>query len=225
MSEDREDRRATSRLCALTRVARPISELIRLTADPAGRIVADIRNRLPGRGVWITNDRKILGDAIRRKIFSRALKSPVTVPDDFESQVGELLRRDALQMLAIANKAGAVTAGFAKIEGMKGPLLALIQASDGSESEIARLQGLCRARARGQTDPAAIRIFSASEIGLSLGREHVIHAALAVHHAGAAFLDRARRYVEFMSGGPAERDASESGPSGVFQVPPEIDRA
>jgi hypothetical protein len=165
-----------------------------------------------------------LREAIRRPIFARALKAGLSVPPDLEQQVDALLRRDALQMLSLANKAGALTTGFAKIEGMKGPILALVQASDGSEAEIARLAGLCRGRGIRRGDPPSIRAFSASELGLSIGREHVIHGALAVHPAGSAFFDRAARYVEFLSDGPAKRnDASSCGPSGVLQVPPDQD--
>ncbi|MCA1953421.1 MAG: RNA-binding protein [Hyphomicrobiales bacterium] len=216
----REDRRAVSRRCAVTREIRPIDRLLRFVAAPDGALVPDIRNRLPGRGVWIGNDRALLAEAIRRKLFGRALKAEIRVPADLDRQVAGLLRADALQMLALANKAGAVTSGFAKIDGLRGPVLALVEASDGSEAEIARLAGRMAGRGPRQGDPLVIRVFSAEEIALSLGREHVIHAALAVHPAGSAFLDRAARYVEFLSGGPATRDgATPPGSDDAFQVP------
>lgn len=216
-----DDRAAVMRRCAVTRAALPISELVRFVAGPEGTLVPDIRNRLPGRGVWVSNAREVVREATKRKVFARALKADVAVPRDLANMVGDLLRRDALQMLALANKAGAVTSGFAKIEGMRGPILALVEAADGSEGEIARLIGLVRGRGPGRGEPRVIRVFSSDEIALSIGREHVIHAALAVHPASSAFLDRTARYMDFLSDGPAKRnDASSFGPSGVLQDPP-----
>lgn len=214
------DLKAVTRMCALTRVVHPVAEMIRFVAGPDGAVVPDIRNRLPGRGVWLVNSSSGLGQAITKKLFQRALKENVTAPDNLVQQVADLLRRDALQMLSLVNKAGAVTSGFAKVEGSRGPMLALVQASDGSEAEIARLQGLCRGRGRGRRDPMVIRAFSAEELGLSIGREHVIHAALAVHDAAQVFLDRTLRFVEFQTASPAKRNsASASGPSGIPGTP------
>lgn len=215
-ADDGPDRAAVSRLCVVTREVRPVADLIRFVAAPDGAIVADIRNRLPGRGVWVTNSAAILSEAIRRKALSRGLKVAGLTAPELVVETATLLRRDALQMLSLANKAGAVTSGFAKIEGTRGPILVLVQARDGSEAEIARLQGLCRGRGPRRGDILVIRAFDATEIGLSIGREHVIHAALADHDACSVFLERARRFVRFVSDGPAERSGvSASGPSGI----------
>jgi len=224
MEEDGDkgpDRKAVARMCIVTREVRPIADLIRFVAGPDGEVVPDIKARLPGRGVWVTNDAAVLRQAVAKKAFQRGLKENVRIPAGIEAQVADLLRKDALQMLSLANKAGAVTSGFAKIEGIKGSMLALVQASDGSEAEVSRLQRTSRGKARGKRDPLVIRAFAAEELGLSIGREHVIHAALTVHDAASVFLDRALRFVEFQAGGPAERkSASASGPSGIPGFPP-----
>lgn len=220
--DDGPDRAAVARMCIVTREVRPVSGLIRFVAGPDKTLVPDIRNRLPGRGVWVANSREVLHKAIARKAFGHALKETVTVPADLEALVVDLLRKDALQMLSLANKAGAVTSGFAKIEGIKGSLFALVQASDGSQAEIARLQRLSRGKARGKHDPIVIRAFAAHELGLSIGREHVIHAALTVHEAASVFLDRALRFVEFQAGSPAKpQQALASGLSGVSGFSPQ----
>lgn len=221
MDEDGDsgpDRAAVARMCIVTREVLPVAGLIRFVAGPDGAVVPDIRNRLPGRGVWVTSSSDILRKAIARKAFSRSLKANVTVPADLESLVADLLRKNALQMLSLANKAGAVTSGFAKIEGIKSSLLALVQASDGSQAEIARLQRVSRGKARGKRDPVVMRAFAANELGLSIGREHVIHAALTVHEAASVFLDRALRFVEFQADSPAKpQQALASGLSGVSE--------
>lgn len=197
------DRAATSRMCVVSRAIRPVDELIRFVAGPEGEIVPDIRARLPGRGVWVSASRAAVEQAASRKLFARALKLDLRAPADLGARVETMLTQDALQSLSIANKAGAVVTGFAKIEGMSGSIVALIQAHDGSEAETRRLQGLLRGRGPGRRDPGLIRTFSAQELALSLGRELVIHAALRSHDASAAFLARARRLVEFRVGDPA----------------------
>ncbi|MGL5445813.1 MAG: RNA-binding protein [Rhabdaerophilum sp.] len=201
------DRAAKSRMCVATRTIRPVGELIRFVAGPDRVVVPDIRAKLPGRGVWVSADRKSVEQAVSRKIFARALKADVTAPLDLAAQIEKLLVQDALQSLSIANKAGAIVTGFAKIEGMSGSVVALIQAHDGSAAETRRLRGMLRGRGPGRRDPALIGAFSAHELALSLGRELVIHAALRSHDASAAFLARARRLVEFRVGDPAPGDA------------------
>jgi uncharacterized protein len=215
---EKEDRKATTRQCALRRTVLPVDGLLRFVAAPDGTVVPDIRNRLPGRGVWLTNSATVLREAIKKKVFARGLKESVVIPPDLEGQVAGLLRRDALQMLSLANKAGTVTSGFAKIEGMRGPILALVQASDGSANEVVRLAGLLKTRGRGGAAPLSIRSFTAEELGLSLGREHVIHAALNTLDAAAVFVERARRLAEFETSGPGTpAKESTSGPSGFAQ--------
>ena len=63
MEEDGDkgpDRKAVARMCIVTREVRPIADLIRFVAGPDGELVPDIKARLPGRGVWVTNDAVLL---------------------------------------------------------------------------------------------------------------------------------------------------------------------
>ena len=71
------------------------------------------------------------------------------------------------------------------------------------EGERRRLQGLMRSRGPGRGDPFVVQAFSGDELALSLGREHVIHAALRSQEASLAFLARARRLDDFRVGDPA----------------------
>ena len=56
-----------TRMCAVTRAELPPGELIRFVRAPTGEIVPDLEMRLPGRGVWLTCDRKIVEKAIKTK--------------------------------------------------------------------------------------------------------------------------------------------------------------
>ena len=45
-------------MCAATRTTRPVSDLIRFVVGPQGEAVADLKGKLPGRGIWISGHGK-----------------------------------------------------------------------------------------------------------------------------------------------------------------------
>lgn len=64
------------RTCIATREARPDTELLRVVQDPdvAGRVIADPKRELPGRGAWITPTQDAFELAEQRRAFGRALR-------------------------------------------------------------------------------------------------------------------------------------------------------
>ena len=173
------DRNSPLRTCIVTRQQLPADSMIRFVASPDGVVTPDIRRKLPGRGVWVTATRTAVAEAVRRKAFARGLKAEARPPDDLVTLVGDLLRRDALSALALANKAGAVVTGAAKVEGGAARrYVALIHATDASAQGVEKLERLVRSQRRDGPAIPSIRTFGSGELSLSLGREHVIHAAL-----------------------------------------------
>ena len=96
----------TERLCAVTRAVKPVDDLIRFVVGPDG-VVPDLKRKLPGRGLWITADKRTLNDAMARNVFARGFKREVRVTPELVDQTERLLVRSALDALAIAGKAGA----------------------------------------------------------------------------------------------------------------------
>jgi uncharacterized protein len=194
----------TVRRCALTGVRLPKQDLIRFVLAPTGEIVPDLKERLPGRGVWVTADQAVVAEATKRNIFARALKAQAKAAPGLAAQVDRLLVEAALGALALANKAGEVVFGTAKIEEAiaKAKVAALIHASDAAEDGCRKLDGRFRAVARGET-PAPIRLFSADELGLASGKTNVIHAALIQGGAAAKFLASASRAERYRKGNAA----------------------
>lgn len=218
-----EDESGPTRTCAATRTARPVAELLRFALSPEGVVTPDLRQRLPGRGVWVTARRAEVELAAKKGAFARGLKVAAQAPADLADLVERLLRRDALSALSFANKAGAVTAGFAKVEAelAAGRVAALIRAADGGADGSRKLAAAAR-RAGGEA-PQVLTLFEARELELALGRENVIHAALARGGATENFLARSRRLrfyradPEFPDGGPEARSdldgpADDAGP-------------
>ena len=62
----RDARGASERTCVVTRAVKPVDELIRFVTAPDGAVVADLKRRLPGRGVWVTATRAAVEENLRK---------------------------------------------------------------------------------------------------------------------------------------------------------------
>jgi len=189
------------RTCIVTRAERPPEEMIRFVLGPDGTVVPDIRRRLPGRGVWTTATAKAVGEAAKRRAFERSFKTKAVTPEGLAAQIDGLLESDCLQSLALANKAGAVVTGFAKVESViaEGKIAAIVHAIDGG-ADGKRKIGQALRRRFGDETPPELETFDSRQMDLALGRTNVIHAALRTGPASDAFVARARRLRVYRSG-------------------------
>jgi predicted RNA-binding protein YlxR (DUF448 family) len=196
---------ATERLCVATRSVKPVGDMIRFVVGPEGQVVADLKRKLPGRGVWVTATRQAIDEAIRRKVFPRAFKREVRVEPELAERVEALLERSALDALAIAHKSGALAAGFARVETalQRENVVALIHAADAAREGVRKIAA-ARRGAEGEAVPV-IELFSSAQLDLALGRANVIHAALLANRASDSFLARCRSLERFRTGVPEGR--------------------
>ena len=204
----------SERLCVVARVAKPVDHLLRFVAGPDGTLAPDIKRKLPGRGVWVTASRRVLETAVRRGAFARSLKESIRIPADLPDLVDRLLARAALDALAIANKAGRVVAGFERVgSALKADrLAALIHATEASPDGVRKLAG-----AQTGAPVPLVRAFTASQLGLALGRPNVIHAALLGGREGDSFLARWRTLERYR----ANDDGDEPTRAGTETVQPD----
>jgi len=199
---------ATERLCIATREVRPVGEMIRFVAGPDGAVVPDLKRRLPGRGVWVTARRRVVEEAVRRRVFGRGLKCDVKAPADLPEVLDALLERSALDALSMAHKAGLVVLGFAKVEAAvaRGPVIALLRARDAGADAGRKLAAALRRRADGRTDGKIVEAFTSAQLDLALGRLNVVHAALLTGRASETFLGRWQILESFRVDDPGDRD-------------------
>jgi len=213
--EEDKDTNNRVRQCALHRSRVGEDQLLRFVLDPDGRVVPDLKRKLPGRGVWITADYEAVAKAVRQRVFSRGFKQTVSADPDLPELVETLLGQAASQKLALANKAGCVVAGYAKVEkALKtARITALLHASDASADGCRKLDRLARTAARpGSERIESITCFSSAELSAALGKGNVNHAAIADDGAGRTFIASAHRYMSYISTNPAassSRDAPE----------------
>lgn len=204
------------RSCIVTRQRRPPEGLIRFVAGPDGRVVPDIKGRLPGRGVWVSGRRDMVETAVRKRLFAHALKAEATVPEGLADLIDRLLGEAALGALAMARKAGLVVTGFGQVAEAiaRADVVAVVHAreaaADGRRKIAQAIRRRCKGGeavpaagaegAQGRPDAAITQhqpacgpkvltgIFASSELDLALGGANVIHAALLAGGASASFL-------------------------------------
>jgi predicted RNA-binding protein YlxR (DUF448 family) len=170
--------------------------LIRFVVGPDGQVVPDLKGKLPGRGAWVSATAEAVGQAVKRRAFSRAFKAEVRAAPDLAGQIDEALRRDLKQALSLANKAGAVVAGFTKVETAirETGLAALLHAAEAAEDGRRKLgQALRKRLGDAISEFPVIAELTGEELGLALGRSHVIHAGLVAGAGSDGFLARWRR--------------------------------
>jgi len=187
----------SARTCAVSRQVKGTDELIRFVLSPTGEVIPDVRRRLPGRGLWVSLSRTMVGDAAKRGLFAKAFKRAVTLPPDLAALTDTLLARSALDALAMVAKAGEIACGFGKVEDTiaAGDAVALIHASDGAGDGIRKLDAKSAAAAAKNpqmADLPRIQAFLTDELDLALGRSNVVHAALLSGPATRTFLSRWR---------------------------------
>lgn len=202
----RSERRETERQCAVTRERRAPAELLRFAVDPEGNAVPDLKSRLPGRGVWVTCTRDILEKAVAGRVFDRAFRKPVKTAENLPDLVEGLLERDALQRLALANKAGDVICGFDKVsQAIRGGKAALlVHASDASPEGCRKLDNQFSAMEKGRKEASSIvRDFNCEQLSLALGRPNVVHAALKQGGPCHKFVNATARLERFRAGSAA----------------------
>jgi predicted RNA-binding protein YlxR (DUF448 family) len=199
----------TTRTCIVTRQAAPTDALIRFVLAPDGTVVADLRHRLPGRGVWVTADADHVRRAEEKRLFARGFGEPVRMEPDLAGRVGEALAAAAMGALSLARKAGTVTAGFAKVDAAIAgePVIALIHAAEAAADGSAKLDSAMWRRFWPAKLPV-IRCFTGEQLDLAFGRTNVIHAALLAGPASQNALSRINAFVRYISGDGSQTDTN-----------------
>ena len=162
-----------TKTCFVTKEEAPRTEMLRFVATPDRQIVFDVAEKLPGRGFWLKADTSVLKQAIEKRLFCKAAKGTVQIPEDLQSQVESALKDRCLNLLGLCRKAGLLTFGYeaVKKEIAKGNVTAVFEASDASKREQQKLFK--------ENDPFSVwQLLSRAELGMVAGQDEVVHVAL-----------------------------------------------
>ena len=189
---------APERTCIVTRTLQPAKAMLRFVLGPDNQLVPDLKGNLPGRGVYVSFSAKAVQQAIKKKAFARSVRAEVNVPPDLEAVIDGLLKKAALQSLSLANKAGAIIAGNAKVEAALEAqnLRGLVHALDAGDDGVRKLSQVVHRVNQGKMI-AEVRIFTSEELDNALGRSNSVHIGVMAGDAGALFLRNAKRCASY----------------------------
>lgn len=187
-----------TRECALSRQPKPVDDLIRFALGPDGAIVPDVDGKAEGRGVWVSLSEGEIGAAVAKKVFARSLKQNVRVPADLAQLTRTRLEQRLTGALGLARKAGQLVTGATKVKSAldSGKALALLTANDAAPDGVRKMLQSRRASGREAQVPH-FQMLTSTQMGLALGQENVIHAALIGGTAAKSTLLRAQRLARF----------------------------
>lgn len=189
------------RTCIVTRSEQPADEMIRFVLGPDNKVYPDLKRKLPGRGCWVSSDRKIIEEASSKGAFARGFKTKVLVDDNLPVQIEKLMKADALNMIALAKKAGLIIPGQAKAEAAlrSGESELLLMATDAGDDGVNKMGFAVRSlKLHEEVEVKVFKLFSSDELDQVTGGTNVMH--LAVKYGGmsgklAALLDKLVRYL------------------------------
>ena len=209
--------KSPERKCILTGRHGERDELIRLAISPDGDVLPDPRARAPGRGAWLGVSRAELETAIAKGklkgALARAFKSaPPRVPDNLPAQIDAGLLRTLTDRLGLEMRSGHLILGSERIaeHARGGVLAALYHAADASDGGAAKLDQAWRVGSdrEGSGEGGTRLPLDRAALSVALGRDNVVHLALA-DHAAAERVDQAlTRLLQYRN---ASADVSEAG--------------
>lgn len=161
------------RRCIVTRESLPREAMIRFVLGPERQVVPDLAGRLPGRGMWLSARADVLERGLTKGAFSRAARGQVQLPPDLRARIETGLKVRIRDQVGLARRAGQAVGGFQQVREwlQAGRAAVLVEASDGSPAERARLMGSRKV--------PLIDVLTAKELGAVFGRDHAVHVAIA----------------------------------------------
>ncbi|WP_102829843.1 RNA-binding protein [Bartonella bovis] len=169
------------RTCIVTKKSASTGALIRFVVGPNNQIVPDLKANLPGRGIWVSAHYNTIEEAIKRKAFSKNLKTDVEVASNLANIVDKLLLKAALGSLSMARKAGAVVTGLTKVDSAirSGQVALVLHAKEATEDGKRKvLQAIYAIQQKTNQDIKVLSLFTSDEMSVAFGANLVIHAAL-----------------------------------------------
>jgi predicted RNA-binding protein YlxR (DUF448 family) len=193
MSEDGDEQlTGPERRCIASGQVRPKGELLRFVVGPDGQVVPDVEQRLPGRGIWLSARRDVVNTAVTKRLFARAARRAVTVPDDLVGMVDRLLAGRVLGALGFARRAGQAVCGFEKVKAelKSGRVAVLVEARDASDDGRGKMKALA-------TGLPVVELFDGAELGSVFGRDHAVHVGVAPGGLAQRLVEEASRLAGY----------------------------
>ncbi len=206
------------RRCVLSGQTGARDEFVRLAVSPDGDVLPDALAKAPGRGAWIGVDRAELADAVTsgrlKAALSRAFKTgQLAIADNLAELTEKALLRALLDRLGLEMRSGKLILGSDRIAGeaRMGKVAALYHAADASDDGARKLDQAFRVGSDAEgTGLAGVRLpLDRAALSVALGRDNVVHLALADRPSAERVAIPLRRLQTFLGGPVAARTGGE----------------
>ena len=162
------------RTCIVTRRQAAPDELIRFVLGPDGAVVPDLKRKLPGRGCWVTAERRHVDEAARKKRFREAFRKKVAVPADLGGdgrQRSSPARRSARWGWRARRARWLSARPRSKPRVRSGAALLVLHAVEASEDGVRKIAQASRATARARRPGnRCLQTFFGGRFGFGIGR-------------------------------------------------------
>ena len=189
-------------------------ELVRLALSPEGpdglsTVLPDALAKAPGRGAWIGVSKAELAEAVAggklRAALARAFKTgKLAIPGDLAELTEKALLRALLDRVGLEMRAGRLILGSDRIAGeaRMGKVAALYHAADASDDGARKLDQAWRVGEDAEgTGLAGLRLpLDRAALSVALGRDNVVHLALADRPSAERVATPLRRLQTFLGG-------------------------
>ena len=208
------------RKCILSGEHASRDALVRLAISPDGDVLPDVLARAPGRGAWIGVDRAELENALEkgklRGALARAFRgATLSVPADLPDRIEQALTRALTDRLGLELKAGRLLLGSDRIaeNARAGNVAWLGHAADAGEDGTRKLDQAWRVG--GDAEGSGLRGITLpldrAALSVALGRDNVVHLALADRASAERVSIPLRRLLHFTGAASAAADDHSDG--------------
>lgn len=165
--DDDIDESGPNRRCIVTGASLPIEGLIRFVVAPDGVLTPDLAEKLPGRGLWLTAGKGAAETAEKKKLFAKAARRAVTVPEGLAATLERLLVKRCQDTIRLAKRSGQLTVGHDRV------LEAIDRGGVGIVGIATDAGGERRGIERAASQLKKLFSLDAAEIGAAAGKERV----------------------------------------------------
>jgi uncharacterized protein len=160
--------------CIYSGVEDQASNMLRFVVGPDNHLYFDMKQKLPGKAIYIVNSKVILIKAIKEKIIESILDQ-VIVKEDLPCRIENNYLAAMLSVVSLAKKAGRILLGKRQIEEYMVFMMRssnhsktiIIQASDASESEKFK-----------RTDVTILDFFLREDLSKACGKENLVYVVI-----------------------------------------------
>ena len=187
-------KKETTRKCIVTGEVLEKEALLRFVVLPDGEVVPDFKKKLVGKGIYVSNKKTMLQKAITSNLFARVLKNGAKANGVLVEQVENLLKKQALDMISLAKKAGVLIVGMDKVKEIlkKNKVAFLMEAVDAGEDGHNRIVSLAKGL-------DIFSLFKIEELDKELARDNTVHLAFVKSNMADAVRETFVRLALFLN--------------------------